>query len=126
MSRNGKVNMSRNPTSPVKAHIVAALALLGALLSHYGLAWSMFGMGHASHARNYAGYAIVVLSPFLAIFLIAFAASGRMRVRSEWRSSLIYGLVAFLTGPLWYFLIQNALYRIAPALCAFPPPLGWG
>lgn len=46
MSRSGKVNISRNPTSPIKACTVAVLALLGVLLSHYGLAWPVFGMGY--------------------------------------------------------------------------------
>lgn len=118
--------MERNATWPRKACNVVGLALLGVLLSHYGLAWSLYGMGHTSHVCNYVGYAIICLSPFIAIFIFAFIASGRIKVGDEWKGSFLYGLNFFLIGPLLYFLIQRALYSINPALCAFPPPLGWG
>ena len=118
--------MNQEPTGPRKACNVAALALLGIILSHYGLMWSMYGMGHTSHACNYVGYAIVILSPFIAIFLFAFIASGKATIEDGWKTSFLCGLVAFLTGPLFYFLIQNVLYQIEPTLCAFPPPIGWG
>ena len=118
--------MKQTPTRSRKACNVLGLALLGVVLSHNGLTWSLYGMGHTSHACNYVGYAIVVLSPFVAIFAIAFISSGRVRVASEWKNSIIYGLCAFLTGPLLYYFMQAALYSIDPALCAFLPPLGWG
>lgn len=121
-----RTEMKQTPTRSRKACNVFWPTLLGVVLSHYGLAWSLYGMGYTSHACNYVGYAIVILSPFVAIFAIAFIASGRVKVGSEWKNSIIYGFCAFLTGPVLYCFMQAALYSTDPTLCAFLPPLGWG